>query len=91
MDTVPFGKHKGHPINAVPFAYLLWAISREQVRDRYPDFYRLAAKRCSVWLKAVAASMEPTPYSTAPNRFKPIQAAEFVARGRQFKRIQDLI
>jgi hypothetical protein len=50
-ETIPFGKHTGQLVSAVPVEYLLWALNRPGIPARHPAFYRAAARRVIAFLK----------------------------------------
>lgn len=75
-DYLPFGKRKGQMIVDQPTAYLLWALSQDGLRWKYPNFLRVAlaeiAKRCAEPDKLIAelSMREPPPkrYVTKKDR-----------------------
>lgn len=38
-DPMPFGKHKGEPMQDVPASYLLWLWDQRPIRDKRLELY----------------------------------------------------
>ena len=37
---MPFGKHRGTPMESVPDGYLVWCYGQDFIRERFPELYQ---------------------------------------------------
>lgn len=74
-----FGQYAGQPIDQVPLPYLIWSLTRFNLRREYPDFISAALvelrRRLAVDMNGAvdAMLMPPMPKAQLPRSRRPIR------------------